>query len=146
MAFASVPVPRAAGRDLIGNPFRFRRCHQQLENARIDIRAARDDRAAADLEIARAFLLDPGRVGAVRDVERDTDFGFTRERARVRAAQSDFLLHRRDADDACFELRPCSRRSTSVTIQVPILLSKAIETARSLASSMYGCRNTPASP
>ena len=67
----------ARGRgDLIWNLFCFRRGDEQIEHARIDVRTAKDHRPFANVEIPSSLFLDARCVGAVRDIEGNTDVRF----------------------------------------------------------------------
>ena len=86
---------------------------EQLEQLRVDRRAAGDDRARAELVVAELLDLDPGRVGGVGDVDHDRRVGRQRERARARAAEGDLLLgdrHGRELPLGAAGLRPPGAR------------------------------------
>ena len=51
---------------------------QQVGDARVEVRAALDDRARAERVRAELVLVDAGRVGGVRDVDDDRDVGAQR--------------------------------------------------------------------
>ena len=75
---------RVAGRDVDGvaDPLRLGRLDEQLEDLRVDRRAAVDDRAAAELGLAVDLRVAVGDVGRAGHVDRERDL---RARARRRS-------------------------------------------------------------
>ena len=65
---------------------------QQLDDRRVERRAALDDRARAEVVRAELRLVDPRRVGRVRDVDGDREPGRSAVRGRARAAEAGLLL------------------------------------------------------
>src|SRR3954471_13025579 len=89
---------RVAGRDVdrVGDPLRLRRLPQQLEDLRVDRRAAVDDRAAAELGLAVDLRVAVGNVRRSRHVDCERDLRLEREDGRARPAEvADLLLHGR---------------------------------------------------
>ena len=68
-----------AGLDRVGDPLRARRLDEQLEDPRVDGRAAEDRRAAAEPVVAGLVRVARGDVGGVGDVERERDVGPQRD-------------------------------------------------------------------
>ena len=75
------------------------RVAQPVEDVRIDVRPAEEDRAVAELGVAELLLVVAGRVGGVADIDGDADRRMDAVGAGGGAAQADLFLHRRDAVD-----------------------------------------------
>src|SRR3954470_5069790 len=87
---------RVACRDVDGvaDSFRLGRLDQQLEDPRVDRRAAVDDRAPAKPGLAVDLRVAVGDVGRASDVHRERDLRLEREDRRARATEvADLLLH-----------------------------------------------------
>src|SRR4029450_7014621 len=65
-----------------------------LFDVRIDVGAAKDHRAGADLDLADLLLLVAGSVGGVRHIDGNADVRMDAVGARGGAAQADLLLDR----------------------------------------------------
>ena len=93
IASASVPVERAEACDGEGDLLALGGRVQQLEDDRVEHRAALDDRAVAELVLADLVDVDARRAGLVRDVDDDRDVGLQAVGGGARAAERDLLLH-----------------------------------------------------
>ena len=121
---------------------------EQVEDLRVDRRAARDRRAAAEAVLALDLRVAAGHVGRVRHVDRDRDRRLERERRDARAAEvADLLLHRRDRRDVA-RAPPASatRRAASSATYAPSRLSSEREATRPFGSSTGSPAITTTSP
>ena len=80
IASASVPVERAEAWIVKGISSLPGGVVQQLEDDRVEHRAALDDRRPAELVLADLVDVDAGRAGLVRDVDDDRDVGLQADR------------------------------------------------------------------
>ena len=72
---------------------------EQLDDARVEVRAALDDRPRAEGVRAELVDVDAGRVGGVRDVDDDGQVRAQRVGGRPRPAEGRLLLHGGDGHD-----------------------------------------------
>ena len=69
--------------------------NELVNNDRVHIRAAKDDRSIPQLDISLNSLVDRRAIGRVGNVNRDTNMRVDTVGAGLSAAQSDLFLHRR---------------------------------------------------
>ena len=92
IASASVPGRARRGRDGERDALRLGGLVEQLEDDRVQRRAAADHRARPEAVAAELLLLDAGGVGGEGHVDGDRDVRPQRERGRARAREGDLLL------------------------------------------------------
>ena len=67
---------------------------QSIADSRVHVRTPHDYRPRSDLDRPLLLAIRLGRIGGMRDVDRDTDLRVNRVGGRLGAAQSNLLLHR----------------------------------------------------
>ena len=82
--------------DLVGDAGFFGGLDHVVEDDRVDVRAAADDRAAREAEATELAVIGVGVVGRMADVDGDADVGVDGLGGDLRAAHADFLLRGRD--------------------------------------------------
>ena len=111
--------------------------------------AVRERRAFADLDVAVLRLADGRIIRRVRHVHDQRHVRLERIGDLPRAQQADLLLHVGHGADFRVQLAfriPCSSRSVSATANVPMRLSNARATARSLRSKSNSSASVIGSP
>ena len=134
----SVPLVADIASCCSGIFFAFATCFDARDDLRMIAAAVRDRRAVADLHVAVLRLADRRIIRRVRHIHDQRDVRLERIGDLPRAEQADFLLHVRDGANFGVQLCLCdsfNNRNASATAKVPMRLSNARATARSLRNN-----------